>query len=355
MRTIVLTGGGTAGHVIPNLALLPLLKQEFDKIVYIGSDAEIEKTLLSNFDYVQYYAVPTVKLKRSLSLKNLAIPFKLHKGKKQARELLKKINPDVIFSKGGYVAMPVVLAGAKLNIPMVAHESDMTLGLANKLVKNKFCIICTTFPQTAEKLKNGVYVGSPVREEISKGNALNFKKQFGLNSKKPILLVLGGSQGAQQINKLVEDNLNTLTKTHQVVHIRGKGKLNKNIKDPDYHQLEFYNKMQDIYACTDLCITRGGSNTIFELLANHIPMMIIPLQKASRGDQVDNAKYFEKNNYALAVLDKNLDNHIFVTAWNTLKARAKLMRASTKNINADSGAQKIVKEINKVSKTKNKQ
>ncbi len=348
MKTIVLTGGGTAGHIIPNIALLPTLKQHFDNIVYIGSGADIEKNLLSNYSYVKYYAIPTTKLRRSLNLTNITIPFRLHKGVSKSKELLQQIKPDVIFSKGGYVALPVVLAGAKLNVPMLAHESDYTLGLANKLVKNKFSVICTTFEPTAEKLKNGVYVGPIIRDDITKGNALNFKKQFGLTSKKPVLLVLGGSQGAEQINKLIWDNLNTLTKTHQVVHLCGKGKQNKNIQNPDYYQLEFYNKMQDIYACVDLCITRGGSNTIFELLANHIPMMIIPLQKGSRGDQVQNAKYFESHNYALSVLDKKIDNHIFITAWNTLKARAKLIRASTKNFDTSCAIQRIYKEMNKI-------
>lgn len=346
MKTIILTGGGTAGHITPNLALLPALKEQYQNIIYIGSGQHLETDLLKNYPYVKYHSVPTIKFKRAFSFENLKIPFVLFKGIKEAKKIIKQYNPDVIFSKGGYVALPVVLAGAKLKVPMVAHESDLTLGLANKLVKNKFKTICTTFKQTAEKLKNGVYTGAPLTQQIMHNNPQNFKKQFNITSNKPILLVLGGSQGALQINQLIENNLEVLTKDYYIVHICGKDKLNKNISNPNYLQLEFYNNMGCLYACTSLCITRGGSNTIFELLYNHIPMLIIPLQNGSRGDQVANAKYFEKHNYALALYKKEITNADFLTMYNTLKQRQKLIMYSTKDIQPENTIFKIIKEIN---------
>ena len=345
MKTIVLTGGGTAGHVVPNIALLPFLKERFNNIIYIGSGAEIEKKLLGSFPYVKYYSITTAKFKRSLSLENLKIPYKLFKGKKEATKILKELKPDVIFSKGGFVALPVVLAAKKLKIPVIAHESDLTLGLANRIVKNKINKICTTFKETANKLKNGVYVGPIIKEEITKGNAQKAKQELKLSSK-PVLLIIGGSQGAKEINLLVENNLKSLTKTHQIIHLRGKGKLNKNINFKDYYQLEFHNNMQDLYACANLCITRGGSNTIFELLANNIPMLIIPLRKHTRGDQVANAKYFENKNFAVSLTKKEPKDEDFLAAWNLLKRREKIIRLTNKP--QCNGTLKTIKEIEKM-------
>ena len=349
MKTIVLTGGGTAGHIIPNIALLPELKKRFERIVYIGSGAKIEKSLLKEFSYVEYFEITTAKLKRKLTFENLKIPFRIIKGKKESLKILKEIKPSIIFSKGGFVALPVVLAATKLKIPMIAHESDLSLGLANKLVKNKFKAICTTFKETAAKLKNGVFVGPVVRKEITKGNANSFKQKYNITSNKPILLILGGSQGSNEINILVENNLDELTKTHQVVHIRGNGKLNKKIKNPNYIQVEFCENMADVYAATDLCITRGGSNTIFELLLNNIPMLIIPLKKGSRGDQIENAKYFEKNNFAVALLKKQISSADFLSGFNTLKSKAKKIRTTTKNLE-NNAVEKIIQLIEKETK-----
>lgn len=350
MKTIVLTGGGTAGHITPNIALLPTLEKLFDKIVYIGSGNEIEKKLLLKHTSVKYFSIPTARLVRKLSLKNLLIPFKLFKAKNAALKLLKELQPSVIFNKGGYVGLPVVLAGAKLNIPIIAHESDLTLGLAHKLVKNKYRYICTTFKTTASKLKNGVYTGTPISTNIKKGNADNLKQQLKLNSK-PVLLVLGGSQGSKQINTLVDNNLKYLTKNHQIIHIRGKGNLNK-IKQKDYHQLEFCNNMGDLYAATDLCITRGGSNTIHELLYNHIPMLIIPLQHNSRGDQLDNAKYFEKQNLALSLCKKEIDNQTFLTAFDNLVKQSNKIKSAQKVFKNNNALEKITKLILDVSNKK---
>ena len=291
MKTIILTGGGTAGHIIPNIALFDGLKEHFKRIVYIGSGNDLEKQLLSKYDFIDYFSIPTVKLIRGLSLKNLAIPFRLINAIKAAKKLLKQIKPDIIFNKGGYVGLPVVLAGAKLNIPIIGHESDLSLGLAHKLVKNKYEYLCTTFFETTEKLKNGIYTGTPIQQKAIKTNFSSLKTKLHLNSL-PVLLVLGGSQGAQQINKLIDDNIDELTKDYQIIHIRGKNKCNNALKKHNYLQFEFYENIGQLYATCDACLTRAGSNTLHELLYNNIPMLLIPLQNKSRGDQVANAHYF---------------------------------------------------------------
>ncbi len=350
MRTIILTGGGTAGHIIPNIALLPRLREQYDRIIYIGSVDGMEKDMLNDFDYVQFYPITTVKLKRSLSPQNLKIPFLLRRGYKEAKDIIKKEQPCVIFSKGGFVAVPVVLAGQKCGIPMVAHESDLTMGLANKITKKKYKTICTTFKETADKLKNGVYVGSPMRDELKKGSIENARKLYNLDIKKPVLTILGGSQGSASLNKIIRECLPELTKTHQILHITGKGKLQKDIKNKDYHQVEFSKNMADILSITDLAITRGGSNAIHELLAMRIPMLIIPLSKGTRGDQIKNAEYFNKKGYGLYLSEKNLTKEKFLDAWRSLKKRAKLIRASNQNATPTDTLDRITREINKAAK-----
>jgi len=350
MRTIILTGGGTAGHILPNIALLPYLKQNFDRIVYIGSYDGMEKQMLSDYNFVNFYPVTTVKFKRSFSPSNLKIPILLSRGKKEALEIIQRENPCVIFSKGGFVALPVVLAGKKYKVPMVAHESDLSMGLANKITKRKYSAICTTFKETAEKLPNGIYVGAPIRKEVFEGNIENARKTFNLKISKPVLTIIGGSQGSATLNQIVQNCLLELTKTHQVLHITGKGKGNPNIKNEDYHQVEFVKNMADVFSITDLCITRGGSNTLHELLALRIPMLIIPLSKSSRGDQVKNAEYFTKKGYAIQLAENKLDKSTFLNAWKTLKDRKNLIRSANQNATNNDAVEKIVKEIIKVSK-----
>lgn len=341
MSVIVLTGGGTAGHVTPNLALIPMLKKHFDTIIYIGSETGPEKQLVAQFPEVQFYPITTVKLIRSLSPKNLLIPFKLFKGKNQAKQLLLKIKPDVIFSKGGFVSVPVTMAGKSLKIPMLAHESDYTLGLANKLTKNNYNVICTTFKDTAETLKNGLYVGSPFKKpEVTPQEKARIRQQLNLSTTKPICLVMGGSQGATAINDIILKNLDYILRTHQVVHLTGKGKIS-NIKKEGYHAIEFFSNMPALLSLCDIAITRGGSNAIFELLSFQIPMLIIPLAKSSRGDQVQNAKYFTQKGYALMLLEQNLTNETFKQKFKELIKTAPTMRASTKHAVPNDTLEKI--------------
>ncbi len=291
MATIVLTGGGTAGHCIPNVALLPYLKKHFDEIYYIGSIDGIEKNIIEK-ENIQYYGIQCAKLNRSFTLKNLSIPFKVIKGIKSAGEVLDKIKPDVIFSKGGYVSVPTILAGKKRKIPIITHESDFTIGLANRLTA-KYCKkILTTFPETANSIPNGQYVGPPLKNlNTSKYKAL---KHFGLSGKKPVLFITGGSLGAKAINDATRIALPKLLVNFDVLHACGKNNLSKDIYN-GYIQREFIPDMSMAYAVADVCVSRAGSNTLFELLSLKKPCVLIPLPKGnSRGDQIFNADYFQK-------------------------------------------------------------
>ncbi len=337
MSTIVLTGGGTAGHIMPHLALKPYLQQHFTNLVYIGSINGMEKNIISSDGGFKYYAVETAKLDRCHLLKNFKIPIKFLKGVKQAKQILKKVNPSIVFSKGGYVSLPVVFAAKSLNIPVVTHESDLTMGLANKLSKTKCSCICTTFKETADNVgKKGVFTGSPIRESS--------KSKTVISSNKPILLITGGSLGAKAVNTAVFESVTELTKKFYVIHQVGKNNINNSIKAKDYKQIEFADNMQELIKLSDVIISRAGSNTIFELAYYNKPMLLIPLPKgASRGDQVDNAKYFERLGYAKVLLQDNLNKDNLINAVNELFNNKNTYKTTLKNANLPNGTQKIVK------------
>ncbi len=294
MKNIILTGGGTAGHCIPHVALLPLLKKNFDNIYYIGSANGIERKIIEQHG-IKFFSVDCGKLNRTFTLKNFTTPFKVIKGISQASKIIDNLKPNVIFSKGGYVAVPTVIAAHNKKIPIISHESDLSIGLANRITGNFCKKILTSFPETALKLKNGEYVGSPIREQLFSTNRQTALARLGLTGKKPILLVTGGSLGAQKINEIVRDSLSELTKKFEILHICGKNNLQKTKTPSGYHQKEFLDNMEDAFAVADVCISRAGANTVFELIALNIPTLLIPLpKKSSRGDQVENAEYFFK-------------------------------------------------------------
>lgn len=339
--TIVLTGGGTAGHVMPNINLSKSLHKHFSKIVYIGSSNGIEKELVkSKTDYI-FEEITTTKLNRNKIFKNLSIPFKLSKGKSEASKLLKKYKPSIVFSKGGYVGLPVVMAAKKLHIPVVCHESDITMGLANKLAKKYATTICTNFQTTA--LKNGkkcVHTGMPlITSNLSKNEA---KQKLGIITNKPVLLIVGGSLGAKSINNFVFNNLKTLTQNYYVIHITGKGNK-KEISEKDYQQIEFSLDMCTIYRASDFAISRAGANTIIELLSNKILTVFVPLPKgASRGDQVQNAAYLQNNNLAKSITQENLTINTLLSSLSYLKHNQTQIKSAIKNANFEDGTNKIM-------------
>ncbi len=294
MAKIILTGGGTAGHVTPHLAILPYLKKDFDSIYYIGSENGIEKNIIKQAD-IPYYSVPCAKLNRSFKFDNFTIPIKIISGYIKAGKLIDMLKPDVIFSKGGYVSVPTILAAKKRKIPIIAHESDFTIGLANKLTA-KYCKkVLTSFKETASALKNGEYVGPPIRKSLLTSKTSQGLEYFGFTGNKPILLITGGSQGAKAINTTVINSLPELLPRFDIIHICGKGNLCKDIKNKGYFQTEYLSNIELAFNVCSVCISRAGSNTVFELLALKIPSILIPLPKGnSRGDQVLNAEYFQK-------------------------------------------------------------
>lgn len=311
MKKIVLTGGGTAGHVTPNLALLPKLTELGYEITYMGSLDGIEKKLVSDFN-IPYYGVPVGKLRRYLDPKNFTDPFKVIKGYNEARKYLKEIKPDVVFSKGGYVSVPIVRAAASLKIPCIIHESDLTPGLANKLCIPKAKKICCNFPETFDKLPKdkAELTGSPVRAELFEGNAETAFEMCGFNKEKPVIMVIGGSTGSVAINKAVRAALPELLKEFQVVHLCGNGRIdNMLLTTEGYKQYEYLKgELKDVMAMCDLVISRAGANAICELLALKKPNLLIPLSKAaSRGDQILNANSFEAQGYSLVLQEEDLD------------------------------------------------
>jgi UDP-N-acetylglucosamine--N-acetylmuramyl-(pentapeptide) pyrophosphoryl-undecaprenol N-acetylglucosamine transferase len=315
-KKIVLTGGGSAGHVTPNIALIPALKEKGYEIYYIGSYNGIEKKLIADYG-IPYYGIATGKLRRYFDPKNFSDPFRVIKGFGEAKKILKEIQPDIVFSKGGFVSVPVVKAARACKIPFVLHESDMTPGLANKLCLPGATKVCCNFPETIEKLpaEKAVLTGTPIREELMRGSAEAGKKLCGFTDDKPVLMVIGGSLGAQSVNETVRYALPRLLPTFNVVHLCGKEKMdNLKLSVPGYKQFEYVKEdLKDIFAMADVVVSRAGANSICELLALRKPNILIPLStKSSRGDQILNAESFKKQGFSIVIDNEELDEDILV-------------------------------------------
>lgn len=310
MKKIVLTGGGTAGHVTPNIALFPALKESGYDIHYIGSYEGMEKHLIEE-QGIPYYGISSGKLRRYKDLKNLSDPFRVIKGFNQSISLLRKLKPDVVFSKGGFVSVPVVLAAKMLRIPAIIHESDMTPGLANKIAIPAAYKVCCNFPETVDYLpKNkAVLTGSPIRQELLSGDKLKVASLCGFSIEKPVILIVGGSSGSKFINTTIRSILDSLLNDYQIIHLCGKGNLDESLTHREgYAQFEYAGKeLRDMFALSSLVISRAGANAICELLALHKLNILIPLSAAaSRGDQILNAHSFEKQGYSYVIEEENL-------------------------------------------------
>lgn len=299
MKKIVMTGGGTGGHVTPNLALIPRLQADGWEIHYIGGGREsAEYGLVAHLPGVKYYSISVGKLRRYFDLKNFSDPFRVLKGMAQATAIIRKIKPNVVFSKGGFVSVPVVYGAHFNRVPVVTHESDLTPGLANKLCLPFAAAQCCTFPEAVKYARGkGVHTGTPLRPEILAGSREAGLKRFGFHENQPVLMVVGGSSGAQAINECVRKALPQLLESFQLLHLCGKGNLSSELEGTaGYVQCEYLNEeMADAYACADVLISRAGSNALCEILALHKPALLIPYPAtASRGDQILNAESFEK-------------------------------------------------------------
>lgn len=318
MKRIILTGGGTAGHVTPNIALLPGLKELGYDIHYIGSYNGIEKNLIEQFK-IPYHGISSGKLRRYFSLQNFTDPFRVLKGFGEARKLIKSLKPDVIFSKGGFVSVPVVIAGKQCHVPTIIHESDMTPGLANRLAIPSATKVCCNFPETLVHLpkEKAVLTGSPIRQELLVGNKDAALKFCGLKESKPVILIIGGSLGSVVVNNAVRAILPELLKSFQIIHLCGKGKIDESLKSFEgYVQFEYIqDELKDLFALADIVISRAGANAICELLALHKPNLLIPLSaNASRGDQILNARSFERQGYSIVLEEEELKDSALLDA-----------------------------------------
>ena len=307
---IIMTGGGSAGHVTPNLALIPKLKMLGYEIEYIGTKDGIERKIIEG-ENIKYYPISSGKLRRYFDLKNFSDPLKVIKGIFEAKKIIKMQKPDIVFSKGGFVSVPVVLAAFLNKVPVIAHECDITPGLANKLAAPYCTKVCVTFPEALNEIKNGkgVVTGNPIRRELYDGSKIKGIEICGFKNKRPILMIIGGSLGSKVINEAIRSKLEKLILEYNIIHICGNGNFDKSLQNKNgYKQFEYTkDELPHLLASADIVVSRAGANVIFELLALRKPNLLIPLSaKASRGDQILNAKSFKKSGYSMVIQDEEL-------------------------------------------------
>ncbi len=345
MKKIVFAGGGTAGHIYPNLAIADEL-EGYEKH-YIGSNG-MEEDILSKQPKIRFHKISSVKFDRAHIFKNFNIPFKLHKSIKEAKQILQEIKPDVIFSKGGYVALPVARAAKKLNIPLITHESDLSLGLANKIIARSASAVCTTFYETSKLNKKYIWTGQPIRRDILNGDRTKVLAKIGYSSK-PIVLFVGGSLGSIKMNNLLEDP-SYLTKNYTIIHAVGKNNISRFSAQENYFPLAYLDPISHYYAAADLVVTRAGSGVINELLALHKPMLMLPLSKAaSRGDQIENAKLFSKLGYGEMILDEDLSKEKLAATIDKMMKNLNFYKKNLQKAGKNEANTKIIELIKKLS------
>lgn len=354
-KTIVLTGGGTAGHITPNLSLIPLLIERGWQVHYIGSYSGMERDLAGRMPNVTYHGISSGKLRRYLDLKNLSDPFRVMAGAAQALRLLQKLKPAVVFSKGGFVSVPVAWAARLTGTPLVLHESDLTPGLANRMALGSATRICTTFPETSQHLGGKArHTGTPIRRELFEGDRARGLMRCGFApTGLPVLLMMGGSLGANSINVALRQALPKLLKSFRVIHICGKGNLDESLSSmAGYAQFEYVSEgLNDLLAAAELIVSRAGANSIFEFLALKKPMLLIPLPlSASRGDQIDNARSFARQGFA-QVLDQDgmTVESLYDAIMDTWAKRSQLKAAMDAQAQGD-GTLAVLEEIERAAK-----
>ena len=356
MKRIILTGGGTAGHVTPNIALLPRLRELQYDIHYIGSYTGIEKELIEK-QQIPYHGISSGKLRRYFSLKNFTDPFRVLKGFSEANHLIKTLKPDVIFSKGGFVSVPVVIAGKRNHVPVIIHESDMTPGLANRISIPSAYRVCCNFPETLKALPEdkAVLTGSPIRQELMTGDPEKARAFCGFMDEKPVILVVGGSLGATAVNQAVRAILPELLKDFQVIHLCGKGKLDTSLNNLEgYVQFEYIqDELRHLFALSDIVISRAGANAICELLALQKPNLLIPLSaSASRGDQILNARSFERQGFSKVLEEETLTNELLLDTVHELYDNRQQYVTAMQQSSQQNPIETIIQLIESASKNK---
>lgn len=339
MRTIILTGGGSAGHIMPNIALLEQLKKHFGRIVYVGSKEGIEKEIATSYG-LSFYATDCIKLYRKNIFANTKIPFVLIKGVHQAKHIFKQVQPNVVFSKGGYVALPTCFAAFCKKVPLIVHESDYSLGVANKVSAKIASLTLTSFAET----KGGEYVGNPIKSSITKGDKAVIIQRYKLDTK-PIILIMGGSIGAEAINNVVYQALATITRNYNIIHLTGKSG-DSSIKCVRYYPEEFIYDIEHYYAAADLVISRGGANSLVEVAANGKRNIVIPLPKGnSRGDQEQNALSWQKRGQLEILTQQNLTCESLISG-----IEVTLSRPAPPKVDNSAVIEKIISKILQVQK-----
>lgn len=356
MKRIILTGGGTAGHVTPNIALVPRLRELGYDIQYIGSYDGIEKKLIEEMG-IPYHGIASGKLRRYFDLKNFSDPFRVAKGFFQAKKLIKKLQPDIVFSKGGFVTVPVVQAAKSHHVPVIIHESDMTPGLANRLAIPAASKVCCNFPETIPHLPSGkaVVTGSPIREELRSGNRLAAMKFCNFSAGKPVLLVIGGSLGSVAVNKAIRSILPQLLESFHVIHLCGKGNVDSELNDiPGYVQFEYIKEeLADLFALADIVVSRAGANAICELLELRKPNLLIPLSAAaSRGDQILNAESFRKQGFSEVLQEEEITPKLLLSKIESLYENRQTYIAAMETSSASDAIETIVSLIEEQVKIK---
>ncbi|MDR2504636.1 MAG: undecaprenyldiphospho-muramoylpentapeptide beta-N-acetylglucosaminyltransferase [Oscillospiraceae bacterium] len=359
-KKIVLTGGGTAGHVTPHLAIIPHLRKDGWEIHYIGTEDGIEHRLIEDVNkdagetVVTYHSVPSGKLRRYFDVKNFTDPFRVMKGVGKAGSLVGKLRPSVVFSKGGFVSVPVVYGAFMHGVPVVLHESDITPGLANKITAPFAKAVCTTFPEAAEAVgAKGVTTGSPIRESLFKGSRPKGLAFAGFDGRKPVLLMMGGSSGAQSVNKALRDALPALAPKYDILHICGKGNTDSALsKTVGYRQFEYVDKqLPDVFAATDIMLSRSGSNALSEILALRVPALLVPYPKgASRGDQILNAQSFMRRGFSQILYQEDLSAETLARSIDTLYADRARLRSAMEREPASNGIEGVLAQIYKYAK-----
>ena len=348
MKTIVFAGGGTAGHVMPNVALINQLKDKCN-VVYLGTNG-IEKTLVEkHFGKQIFFEVECQKLQRKFALKNFTLPFALHKSIKNCKRILKNLNPSLVFAKGGYASFPVVVAAKKLGIDVFVHESDYTMGLANKLCAKWCKKVFVTFGDTAQMHKYAICTGTPLRQEIYTADKLKGMRTAKFGTKRKKITVVGGSLGAKRLNELIQKSVDKITEKYDLFVITGKGKKLDIKNKKGFCQAEFVDNIFDVFCASDLVISRAGSNAVCELIAMNKPTIFVPLTQATRGEQMQNANYFAQKNCCLVCDENTLDTDTLLEQIKLAFENQNTFKQNMLRQKID-GTQQIVNEILKAIK-----
>ncbi|NLP02437.1 MAG: undecaprenyldiphospho-muramoylpentapeptide beta-N-acetylglucosaminyltransferase [Fibrobacter sp.] len=346
MKKILLTGGGTAGHVTPNIALLPRLRELGFQIHYMGSKNGIELELIKR-EGIPYHPISAGKLRRYFDWKNITDLFRIAAGFFQSLIIMAKLRPHIVFSKGGFVSCPVVWAAWCLRRPVIIHESDITPGLANRLSSPFAEKICYSFPETGRFIPSGkgVHTGLPVRKTLLGGDANEGRRLCGFQDDKPVLMVIGGSQGSLVVNAILRSSLADLVKTYNICHLCGKGNLGDTL--PGYAQFEYVNdELPHLFSLADLVISRSGATTLFELLSLHKPNLLIPLAtNASRGDQILNAESFAKQGFSRVLPQNDLTPSTLVSSIDKAFTEREEMRAAMEKSSVGDGVEAVIEVI----------